>query len=457
MRKYRPLRGVRVLAFEAAFSLPSGTRTLAELGAEVVQVARPGAGDGGYISWVDGAALSKALVSLNLKDAGGLALARQLALSADVVCNNFRPAVMKRYGLDYETLRQEKPAIIVLQLSGYGGPGPWQHFGAFGPSTEAAGGLWMQMGGADDPPMQPGSGVYADQVGGRYAAFAIVAALAERTRTGVGQEIDLSMQEGIIHLLGDALLRTAVTGTPPPRTGNRSETHAPEGIYACLGNSGNAANPQSAIRNPQSDEWLALSILTDQQWCALRDLLGDPCLADPTLESVTERQRRHDEIDACISAWTRRHEKNAAAEILQARGIPAGPVQRTSELPFDPQYAARGSFQIVKHPRPVLGYDAHPHLTLPWRVAGAERAALTASEGPGADNRRILKRWLGLSAREVRALERSGALVPPRPFVVNEPPLLGARGAAVEPDFAERLRLPRATKTEQTPAVEGAR
>src|SRR5215212_9194388 len=139
MRGYMPLRGVRVLSFEIAFSLPSGTRTLAELGAEVVQVGRPGTGEVSFITWVDGSMAHKALVAVNLKHAAGLELARRLAAVADVVTNNFRPHVMKGYGLDYESLRLLKPDVIVLQVSGYGGPGPWTDFGAFGPCVEAAG------------------------------------------------------------------------------------------------------------------------------------------------------------------------------------------------------------------------------------------------------------------------------------------------------------------------------
>jgi crotonobetainyl-CoA:carnitine CoA-transferase CaiB-like acyl-CoA transferase len=134
-RAFRPLRGVRILSFEAAFSLPSGTRTLAELGADVVQVCRPARASGDYITVVDGNALSKASLAVNLRHPEGLALARRLALQADAVCNNFRPRVMRRYGLDADALRALNPELIVLQLSGYGTPGPWQDFPAYGPSV----------------------------------------------------------------------------------------------------------------------------------------------------------------------------------------------------------------------------------------------------------------------------------------------------------------------------------
>jgi crotonobetainyl-CoA:carnitine CoA-transferase CaiB-like acyl-CoA transferase len=461
MRAYRPLRGVRVLTFEAAFSLPSGTRTLAELGAEVVQVGRPGQGDFGFIAWVDGAVLNKALVSLDLKCEEGVAVARRLALAADVVCNNFRPGVMKRYGLDYASLAAEKPGMIVLQLSGYGGPGPWEEFGAFGPSAEAVGGLWTATGRDGDPPMQAGSGVFADQLGGRYAAFAVLAALARRARTGEGQMLDLSMAESIALHLGERMLRAARDSAPPARTGNRAEEIAPQGIYPCKDEGGRTTGKDeggrmkdeiaerddlhpSSFRLHPSDQWVALSVLTTEQWRALRDLVADPLLADPALEDVAARRRRHDEIDAAIGAWARRHTKEEAATLLQERRIPAGPVQRVSDLPHDPQYRSRGSFQTMRHPRPMMGYAAHPHLTLAWQVEGRRRPIPAASDGPGADNRRILKRWLGMSAGEVRRLERSGALLPPRPLTLAAPAAPAFEGARIDPAFAERLGLPAA-------------
>jgi crotonobetainyl-CoA:carnitine CoA-transferase CaiB-like acyl-CoA transferase len=426
MRQYLPLRGVRVLAFEAAFSLPSGTRTLAELGADVVRVGRPARGTprARYITVVDGGGLSKSSLSLNLGCEEGRDLARQLVARADVVCNNFRPRVMKRFGLDRDALWAIKPDLIILQLTGYGTPGPWQDFPAYGPSTEAAGGMNYLMGDEGDPPVRVGSGVFADQVGGRYAALALIAALVERRRTGRGRYIDLSMAEGITHLLGDAMLRAAATGRPPARHGNRDPHIAPQGIYPCRG----------------TDEWIAISIVTPDQWRSLVDVIGDPALDREQYSTVAGRRREHDLIDARISAWTRGCTKHELAALLQERGIPAGPVQKTSDLPVDPHLIARGAFHPVRHRRPVLGYTAHPHLTTPWRATGHARAALRDYSGDGAENKPVLKRWLGLSARAVARMERAGVLQAaawsPLPDLPAEP------GVPVDPDFGARLGLP---------------
>lgn len=424
MRRWRPLRGVRVLSFEAAFSLPAGTRVLADLGAEVVRVGWPGGTYGTYIAIIDGVGLNKRTIGIDLRTDDGKAIAGELVQQAEIVCNNFRPPVMRRYGLDAEALRAMKPSLIVLQLSGYGSPGPWQDFPAYGPSVEAAGGMNAQMGESGDPPMRVGSGVFADQSAGRYAALALLNALAHRRATGEGSTIDLSMYEVVVHLQGDAVLSAAHVGAAPPRRGNRDPRHAPQGVYRCAGD----------------DEWLALSVQTDEQWRALRTLIDAETLADSALDCAEGRQAQHDRLDAAISAWTAGQEKGEAATRLQAAGVPAGQVQRPRDLPPDEQLLSRGAFQPVRRTAPLLGRREHAHLTLAWGPVGAQRPSLQAERPIGADNRAILRRWLGLSAADLRALERRGALLRVQPPAVSVPPnqIIGT----VDPDFARRLGLP---------------
>lgn len=459
MRRWRPLRGVRVLSFEAAFSLPAGTRVLADLGAEVVRVGWPGGTYGTYVAVIDGVGLNKRTIGLDLRTEEGKALARRLVAQADIVCNNFRPPVLRRYGLDAEALRALKPSLIVLQLSGYGAPGPWQDFPAYGPSVEAAGGINAQMGEASDPPMRVGSGVFADQAAGRYAALALLDALAHRRASGKGRTIDLSMYETIVHLVGETVLAAARTGQPPPRHGNRDPHHAPQGVYRCAGPGGpwsaaqgrasqtSAGGPWSKAQGRASqtsnDEWLALTVQNDTQWLALRTLLADETLADPELDHAEGRLAQHERIDAAIGAWTAKLEKGEAAARLQAAGVPAGPVQRPRDLPLDAQLRARGAFQAVRRAAPLLGRREHEQLTLAWGPVDAARPPLQPERPIGADNRRILRRWLGLSGAEVRELERSGALLRLRPPEVTVPPnqIIGT----VDPGFTQRLGLTQAT------------
>jgi len=423
MTAYRPLRNVRILAFESAFSLPSGTRTLADLGAQVVRVGRPDIVAGPLTTQADGGRINKPALSIDLQTEAGRELTRRLVMASDAVCNNYRPRVMKRFALDYEALRKIKPDVIVLQLSGYGSGGPWGDFPAYGPSVEAAGGLNSLTGDESELPMRIGSGVFADQVGGRYAALALVAALERRRRTGEGQFLDVSMYEGIVHLIGEYIIAAALSQAPPRRYGNRDPLFAPQGVYPCAG----------------EDEWVALSVETDDQWRALCRLLTDPRLQDPQMETAEERRCRADVIDAAIADWTGRHPKLEAAEMLQRAGIPGGPVQKVQDAPLDPQLEARGAFRAVRHRPPVLGYAAHPHLTLPWIVRGRGRPPLEDARYDGQDNVRILKKWLGLAPSEIKRLRAEGALLPIKRVEVTRD---GAGLGRLDPEFAQRLGLP---------------
>lgn len=399
-----------MLSFEAAFSLPAATRTLADLGAEVIRIAPPEPAEGrrGLESFLNDqdVRINKSTLALNLSHEEGRDLARRLVVHADVVCSNLRPGVMQRFGLGYPELRAIRSDTIVLQLSGYGAPGPWQDYPALGPATEAAGGLNWMIGDESYPPMRVGSDIYADQIAGRYAVLAILSALQRRRRTGAGQFIDLSMHEGVVHLLGDIVLRAARTGRTPERAGNRDPLIAPQGIYSCAGR----------------DEWVAISVVTDAQWQALRELLANPLMCEPALESVEGRRRHHDQIDAAIGDWTRDRAKDDVAQMLQQRGIPAGPVRRPPDIPSDPQFAARGFLQEVRHRKPQFGETSHKHLTLPWRVAGFDRPRMSDPKGEGADNATVLQSWLGLSKRDVKRLEKIGALWGAQPLL---PPDMG--------------------------------
>lgn len=422
-KAFLPLKGVRVLSFEVAYSLPAGTRTLAELGAEVVRVVGPGRASTTFIGVVDGVFLSKPCLGLNLKHEDGLALAKQLVARADIVCSNFTPTVMPSFGLTPADLQAIRPGLIVLQLSGFGTPGPWANYPAYGPSTEAAAGINALMARETDPPVRIGSGVFADQLGGRFAALALLEALDHRNRTGEGKVIDISMAEALTTLTGHFVVEAQLTGKTAGRPGNRDYHYAPQGIYPCAGN----------------DNWIAITCRTNKQWKRLVRVIGNRHLDDERFDSMDRRWANHDEIDTIISAWTREREKHALAALLQEEGIAAGSVHDVSDPLFDPQLQARGLFQEVEHTEPLLGFTAHPHPTTPWIADGFDRARLTDVRFGGADNTPILKKWLGLRKADVEALQESGALLKPVPYGVNKP-----NAIRVDPHYAEQLGLRRA-------------
>ena len=417
--QFLPLRGVKVLSFELAYSLPAGTRTLAELGAEVVRVGGPSR-DNAYVGVVDGVYLSKTCVGIDLKHHDGLAVAKHLVTNADVVCSNFVPGVMERLGLGSEEIARLNPPAIILQLSGYGSPGPWSGYPAFGPSTEAAGGMNQLMGRDPDPPVRVGSGVFSDQLAGRFAALSLLAALERRKRTGEGCYIDLSMAEAISTVIGHTVLAAAL-GESEQRLGNRDRDFAPQGVYRAAG----------------EDEWVAITVKDDKQWEALVELVGDPGLTGPDLTTVGGRQLKHDTIDAAIEAWTVRFDRHWLAQRLQESGIAAAPVQTSRDPLFDSHLAQRGAFRSVGHERPLLGYAAHPHLATPWGVDGYKRSGLADLRRLGADNVLVLGQWLGMSPDEVHALEATGALIAPAEVPVDD-----RRSNFRDPDFGTQLGLP---------------
>ena len=418
MRSYRPLKGVRVLTFEAAVTLPAATRVMADLGAEVVQARRPGRAVDNFIATYDGTLINKQSMLIDLRMAEGRGLALRLAAQADVVCNNFTPRVMRGFGLDYDGLRAVREDLIVMQLSGYGTPGPWADYPAYGPSVEAAGGLNSLIGEDGEVPVRIGSGVFADQLAGRYATVALLAALVHRQRTGEGQYIDLSMYEGIVHIHGQDVMAASASGPDPVRRGNRDPAIAPQGIYPSAG----------------EQQWVAISVESDEQWRALRGAIG---LGDTSLDRVEARHERHDEIDEAIAAWTRRRSKHDAAELLQSRGVIAGPVQAPRDLAVDRGYIERGHFRPIRHREPIAGASWHPHLSQLPKINGARRAPLTEAHADGADNAAVLQRWLGLDAAEIRQLHESGVTPTGLPLVTSASDV--PRRGPFDTDHAERV------------------
>ena len=426
-RPFLPLKGVRVLAFEVAYSLPAGTRTLAELGAEVVRVVGPGR-DSFYIGVVDGVYFSKECVGIDLKSARGLEIAKELVANADVVCSNFVGGVMEKLGLGYDVLADLNPAIIALQLSGFGAPGPWSTYPAFGPSTEAAGGMNRLIGEDPEPPIRIGSGVFSDQLGGRFAALAIIAALEERQRTGRGRYIDLSMVEAISLLIGNTVADAAL-GIEPPRFGNRDRDYAPQGVYRCKG----------------EDDWIAITVKDDRAWNALRAEMGAAAPSDPSFGHVEGRREGYAQIDAAIEGWTASFDKDELAARLQQLGIAAHGVAKSRDPLFDPHLLRRGLFKDVVHERPILGYAAHPHPTTPWFPAGYERHELGDIHFHGHDNIAVLNRWLGYEPEQVALLEAEGALIRLSGVEVED-----RRTNYRDADFAEQLTLPATAAPSET-------
>ena len=383
---------IRILDFTWVLAGPYATRILADFGAEVIKVQphTPEAEDtfsrGYYNTWNR----NKLGITLNLNKPQGVAIAKRLVGISDAVVENFTPRVMANWGLNYESLKQIKPDIIMLSMSTMGNTGPWRDYVGFGPTVQAFSGITYLTSFPDKPPLGLGYS-YADHVAGLMAALALLGALEYRQRTGEGQYIDVSQAEAMASLLGEAIVDYTRNGSLPEPVGNNSTQAAPHGVYRCQGD----------------DRWCAIAAFTDEEWEGFKRALGSPAWAeDSRFTSLAGRLENVDELNRLVKGWTRQHSAEEVMAWLQEQGVAAGVVQDASDLANDPQLKQRGFFVELDHPE--LGKtisDATP-IRLSDTPAKFNRAAPT----PGQDNDYVYKQLLGMSGDEVIQFREQGVI-----------------------------------------------
>ena len=351
-----PLEGIRVADFGWRAVAPICARMLAWGGAEVIRVESATRHDGARLTpplrpnvegsfnvshFFNNKNSSKLSISLNLRHPMGKELARRLVSKCDIVVENFAGGVMDRLGLGYEDLRKVRPDLIMASHSLPGLSGPWKQLKGHGPMAAAMAGMNALSGYPDAAPIAPGQ-AYTDYiVNPHHSAFAILAALHHRRRTGRGQYIDLAQYESIIHTTGTAVLEYTALGHVRTRMGNRSPHAAPQGIYAC--------RPET-FDGRQLERWCVLSVGGDEEWRALCCAIGRPAMADdPRFATFAGRKENVDQLDAILSAWTAEQRAEDAMRTLQAAGVAAGVVENGKDLFEDPQMIARRHYRTVQH------------------------------------------------------------------------------------------------------------
>ncbi len=389
------LRGLRVLDFTWVLAGPYTTRILADFGAEVIKVQSRKTAKGaelnttGYFNtWNRG----KLGITLDLSHPKGRELALKLVGMSDVVMENFTPRVMLNWGLSYENLKEVKPDLIMVSVSGMGQTGPWRDFVTFGATIQALSGITYLTSFAPDSPIGLGYS-YADHVAGLVAALAVLVALEYRDRIGEGQYVDISEYEAMCTLLGPAIMDYAVNHNPVIPRGNYPDytLAAPYGCYKCLGN----------------DKWCVIAIFTDGEWHALCHVLGNPPWTKEARFSTLWQRREHiEELNELLEQWTAQYSPDEVMNLLQEEGVPAGMVQDARELAEDPQLAARNFFVEALHS--VLGktvFDSTP-IRLERTPAQFGRAAPLL----GQDNRYVYQELLGIGDQELSRYIKDGVI-----------------------------------------------
>jgi benzylsuccinate CoA-transferase BbsF subunit len=398
-----PLAGVRVLDIGHIVAGPYASRLLADLGADVVKIESRTRTEGlgrtrlpeGYKGRRDRSPhmlmvnRNKRSITLDLKNASGMAIAIRLAAVADVLIENFSAGTMDRLGLGYNNLRAKNPGLIFLSASGYGHDGPRREWTSMNLNLQAYSGLMMTTGAEEDPPTTVSASLN-DYLGALHGCVAVLNALLERKVTGHGANLDLSQFECSVASLGALLLASSVNNVAPPRMGNRSEDVAPQGCYRCLGN----------------DQWCVISVRTDEQWNTLLTLLHEsPELRQARFASLQGRLANHDEIDAAIERWTVQLPNVEVERRLKLVGIPAERMRRPRDILADP--ASQRVFEAIEDP------PGHWPLMpkLPIDFSQSSRIELARAPRVGEHTSAILQEWLGLSMQQCEELEREGALV----------------------------------------------
>lgn len=397
-----PLRGIRILDLTHVWAGPLAVRVLADLGAEVVKVEAPyGRGPrvfpdtpiGGFIGgepgdepWNRNAVFVKLMrnrrsLCLDLKTEAGRAIFLELVRAADAVIENFSARAMPSLGLGYETLHAVNPRIVYVAMPGYGTTGPYRDRVAFGPTVEPLSGLTNVLGyGLDEPRCT--AMALMDPIGALSAASALVTALRQREVTGNGAYVELSLHEGGVSFSGPWLIEHQLDHAVTPN-GNRHPAMAPHGVYRCAG----------------ADDWIAIACVDDSQWAALCGVVGGEL--DPAAD-LAARRFAQAAIDRAIEGWTSTRHKHLAASLLQAAGVPAGPVNATPDMLADPQVLARGFFVPLESGTPMPGN--------PVKMPGLSSTDWTPCPKLGADNERVLKEWLDHDETEISRLREAGVL-----------------------------------------------
>jgi formyl-CoA transferase len=393
------LAGIRVVDLTNNQAGPSCGQMLAWLGADVIKVEEPGKGDPArhvlkdrpdadslfFLSFNG----NKRSLTLNLKRPRGQEVFRALLRTADVLLENFGPGVMDRLGFGYAALRELNPRLVFASIKGFGTWGPYADYKSYEPIAQAMGGAMSVTGAPDGPPtyMWPSIG---DSGTGMHCVIGILAALMQRHATGLGQRVEVSMQDAVVNLIRVSLRDHQRLGKPMARTGNQLGAGVPGTTYRCA---------------PGGPNDYVFVFAQQQMWHPLLRAIGrEDLVGDARYETGEARWQRKGEVDALLEAWTSARSKHDVMTILAGAGVPCGAVLDTGEVLSDPHLLAREMIVELEHP------ERGRYVTVgnPIKLS-ASPTTITPSPRLGQHRHEILGE-LGYADAEIRALIEDGAV-----------------------------------------------
>jgi len=389
------LEGLRVLDLGVIVMGGEAARLFADQGADVLKIESCSFPDGArgdhrapmHESFAVGHRNLRS-VGIDLRSEAGREVFRRFVAKADVLLSNFKPGTLEKLSLGYDALRQINPGLVMVSSSAFGDTGPWSDWMGYGPLVRAASGVTSLWRYEDEPGRFGDPGLtYPDHFVARVVDTAALACLIRRARTGRGAHVRSSQAEAVLMTLGEALLGASLGVADA-----HAAPDAPWGVFPCQGD----------------DEWCAVTVRDDADWTRLASAVGDVAITDRReLRNREGRLARRAEVNAWLAAWTMRHPPQTAAGLLQAAGVPAGPMQRGPDLLHDPQLAARRQLRLMRQP----GLAAEM-----WVESGPCLSETLAEPPPGPapmageNTRAACAEWLDLGDAEVDALIASGAL-----------------------------------------------
>jgi crotonobetainyl-CoA:carnitine CoA-transferase CaiB-like acyl-CoA transferase len=382
-----PLDGIRVLELARILAGPWAGQTLADLGAEVIKVEQPGAGDDTrawgppFMENKDGGILSSAYnlscnrgkrsIAVDFATERGQRIVRKLAAGSDVLIENFKFGGLVKYGLDYNSLAPDNPRLVYCSITGFGQDGPYAHRAGYDLLVQGMSGLMDITGPADGEPMRVGV-AFADVFTGVYSALAITAALKERESTGKGSHIDMALLDSLTGVLANQALYYLVSGTPPKRMGNAHPAVVPYQTFPC------------------SDGHVLIACGNDSQFVKMMAILGDPSM--PKDERYATNPARIVNRGTLIPRLNELTVKLTRAELtaqFEKAGVPAGPINTIADAFADPQVIARGMRIDLPHPDAKGG--SIPGVRSPMTINGRRAAADRAPPRVGEHTQEILR------------------------------------------------------------------